>query len=118
MSELEVWIYRGLIAFLVTIVLATLRTIFSSYKETQTKNDETFERLSKSIDSLNMMLHEIKETLAANGVGCLEKHRVINEKLNSLAVEIKTEMQRGAFYDKEIALIKQKILTDEKQNTK
>lgn len=116
MGDFEIWVYRGLIAFLVTIVLATLKTIFKSYKESQESNEVTFQKLSESIDTLNSMLVEIRITLSASKIGCDERHKGITEKLGVHNSRLNQHESIISEHDKEIAILKEKA--HERQNNK
>jgi uncharacterized membrane protein len=108
MTDFEVWVYRGLILFLVSIVLAIVKTFYSTYKEQQLDVKHTLNQLSDSIDKVNETMARLNITLNSTVVSCHEKHNYINEKLNNLHVRANTHESILSTHDKEIAILKEK----------
>ena len=116
MSDFEVWVYRGLILFLVSIVLAIVKTFYSTYKEQQADVKKTLDELSHNIQQSNEMMARLNITLNSTVVSCHEKHTYINEKLNTLNTRANTHESILAHHDKDIAILKERTGTHEKIN--
>jgi hypothetical protein len=118
MTDFELWVYRGLILFLSSILI---KIIWARMKKDDEKEKEFFNKVTqleqsfiKVISDLREEMGKLRESMAGVNINCPERHINIDRRITANGDSIKELYQKTNAHSEEIAAIKVTISSTRK----